>query len=50
MGCQEAIKFRGRDSNDMLNGSMGMTIYLEEMAVTLLMVDQVLMNSAPMMW
>jgi hypothetical protein len=34
----------------MLSGSMGMTIYLEEMAVTLSMVDQVMMNSAAMMW
>ena len=50
MGCQEVMKFRGGICNDMLNGSMGMTIYLEEMAVTLLMVDQVMMNSAPMMW
>ena len=49
MGCQEVMKFRGGIGNDMLNGSIGMTIYLKEMAVTLLMVDQVMMNSTAMM-
>jgi len=42
-------EIQGRDTT-MLNAVMGMTIYPEEMAVTLLMLDQVMMNSTAMMW
>ena len=42
-------EIQGEGSNDMLNGSDGNHVYPEEMAVTLLMVDQVMMNSTAMM-